>query len=120
MTNNEATLFMEQKLNFVPIDLRKTDAPSVVNDVLKEMNELGFNTEDIFKGFIHAKSTIDLRIQGISNIALEKGLEEYEKRHPQQKGQVQGSFVVLAGDGKVLAIGGGRNFYNGRSYKYSD
>lgn len=120
LTGLEAMNFMKEKVDFIPVDLNKTNAPSVVNSVRKEVTSYGFSSDDIFKGFIHVKSTIDLRIQEICNTALENGLIAYEKRHPEEKGLVQGAFMVLAPDGRVLAIGGGRKFYNGRLYRYSD
>ncbi|MEK7559777.1 MAG: penicillin-binding transpeptidase domain-containing protein, partial [Patescibacteria group bacterium] len=108
------------KIKLTPVDTKKTDAPSVVGDILKELGSYGFNSDDLFTGLIHVKSTIDLRIQEIANSALENGILEYEKRHPEFKNEVQGSFVVLDRGGKVLAIGGGRRFYKNREYKYSD
>ena len=99
----------------------KTIAPSVVNDILKEVRANGFEGEDIFHGDIQIKSTVNLEIQKIVNEALEKGLEAYEKRHPDQKGLVQGSVVVLKNsDAAILAMAGGRQFYQGQRYKYSD
>ena len=99
----------------------KTIAPSVVNDVLKEIRANGFESEDIFQGNIQINSTVNLRIQQIVNAALQKGLEAYEKRHPDQKGLVQGSVVVLRNsDAAILAMTGGRQFFRNEKYKYSD
>lgn len=119
ITYQEAGEFMGRKVEFAPFN-EKTSAPSVVNDVRKELVRAGFSDEDLFKGFIHAYSTIDLRIQNIANQALENGLVEYEKRHPEHKGKVQGAVVVMANDGRVLAVVGGRKTYNDKPYKYSD
>lgn len=120
ISHKEAVEFIQKKVEFTSIDRKKTDAPSVIRDVFKELNSYGFSSDDLFTGFINIKSTIDLRIQEIANSALENGLTEYEKRHPEYKDQTQGSFVILAYDGRVLAIGGGRKFYKGREYRYSD
>ena len=52
---------------------------------------------------------------------LEHGLERYEQRHPDARGVVQGSVVVLKNrDGSVLAETGGRQVYQGRETSYSD
>ena len=119
ITYQEAGEFMDRKIEFAPLNV-KTSAPSVINDVRKELVRAGFSSEDLFKGFVHVYSTIDLRVQNIANQALENGLAEYEKRHPEHKGKVQGAIVVMANDGRVLAVVGGRKIYNGKPYKYSD
>lgn len=119
ITYQEAGEFMERKIEFIPLD-EKTSAPSVINDARRELGRAGFSSEDLFKGFVHVYSTIDLRIQNIANQSLENGLAEYEKRHPERKGKVQGAVVVMANDGRFLAIVGGRKTYNDRTYKYSD
>ena len=119
ITYQEARAFMERKIEFAPLN-EKTSAPSVINDIRKELVRAGFSSEDLFKGFVHVYSTIDLRVQNIANQALENGLAEYEKRHPEHKGKIQGAVVVIANDGRVLAVVGGRKIYNGKPYKYSD
>ena len=99
----------------------QTIAPSVVSDILKEAKTKGFSSDDVFAGYVQVNSTVDLRIQEIANSALENGLLEYEKRHPEGKGNVQGSIVVLMNnDGAILAEVGGRKEFKGRYYKYSD
>jgi penicillin-binding protein 1A len=102
----------------------KTEAPAVIEHVLNELQERGgtlFTVEDLFQGRIRVQSTVDQRVQGVVNEALENGLALYEKRHPGAKGNTQGSVVVLAnGDGGILAEAGGRQFYNRRSSRYSD
>src|SRR5258705_248461 len=53
--------------------------------------------------------------------ALETGLALYETRHPEAKGQIQGSVVVLRNaDAAILAEAGGRSFYKNRRARYSD
>lgn len=114
-------IFQERLIEVVPRDEPKTIAPSVVNDVFKEVRADGFESNDIFQGNIQIKSTVDLRIQKIVNEALENGLREYEKRHPEQKGLIQGSVVVLRNnDAAILSMAGGREFFKGQRYKYSD
>lgn len=120
ITYQEAGGFMNQAIEFAPLDKEKTAAPSVVSDIRQELADSGFNRDDLFNGFINIYSTVDLRIQTIANQALENGLAEYEKRHPEHKGKIQGSVVVMANDGRVLAVVGGRKVYEGRTYKYSD
>lgn len=114
-------LFKEKPVKIVARNDPKTIAPSVVNDILKEVKMAGFGSDDIFQGNIQIKSTVDLRIQRIVNEALEKGLQEYERRHPNQKGLVQGSIVILRNnDAAILSMAGGREFFQGQRYKYSD
>lgn len=121
ITHDEATEFMKDEIELAPLDKEKTTAPSVVNDIRKELSNYGFSSDDLFKGFIQISSTVDLRIQEIANQALENGLAEYEKRHPEHVGLIQGSVVVLRNnDAAILAEIGGRKYYKGREYRYSD
>jgi penicillin-binding protein 1A len=64
---------------------------------------------------------VDARVQTIVNEALEHGLALYEKRHPREKGLIQGSVVVLGNaDAAILAEAGGRQNYGDRATRYSD
>ena len=98
-------------------------APAVVENVFEELKgrHAGLSPEDLRHGRIHVYSTVDVRVQQIVNEALEHGLELYEKRYPSAKGLIQGSVVVLRNrDAGILAVTGGRQFYEGRSTSYSD
>lgn len=102
----------------------KTSAPGVVGNVLEELKRYAdprFGIRDLVKGRISVHSTVDERVQVIVNEALEDGLGQYEKRHPQARGATQGSVVVLRNrDGSVLAEAGGRQVYKSRFASYSD
>jgi membrane peptidoglycan carboxypeptidase len=102
----------------------KTDAPAAIESVFDELNEHGggrFGVEDLFQGRISVHSTVDGRVQTIVNEALENGLSLYDSRHPQWKGLIQGSVVVLRnGDAGILAEAGGRPAYQDRQARYSD
>jgi penicillin-binding protein 1A len=103
---------------------RKTDAPAAIEQVFAELNlhgGTGFGTEDLFQGRISVRSTVDERVQGIVNEALENGLALYEKRHPRAKGRIQGSVVALRNaDAGILAEVGGRQVFEDRDARYSD
>ena len=121
ITYKEAEGFMKEEVKFFPLDKEKTTAPSVVDNALKEIRNRGFSSDDLFKGFIHVNSTVDLRIQKIANEACESGIQSYEKRHPENIGEVQCSIVVLRNkNGAILAEVGGRRWYQDRQYRYSD
>ena len=98
--------------------------PAAIEGVLDELGGRGggrFGAEDLFQGRISVQSTVDERIQTIVNESLENGLALYEKRHPQAKGLVQCSVVVLRNsDGAILAETGGRQVYKERRSRYSD
>jgi membrane carboxypeptidase/penicillin-binding protein len=65
--------------------------------------------DQLLEGHIQVYSTVDLRIQHLANVALENGLRIYEIRHPQSRGLIQGSVVVLRNaDSAILAETGGR------------
>ena len=98
-------------------------APAVLGTILQELKGRGadLTVENLFRGRIQVYSTVDARVQQITNQALERGLELYEQRHPSAKGLIQGAVVVLKNrDASILAETGGRQFYQDRSAVYSD
>jgi penicillin-binding protein 1A len=119
-----------QRLQRTPIRLaahaiEPVEAPAAVQTTLEELKRLGagrgFGIDQLIEGHIQVYSTVDRRIQRIANVALEKGLKAYEKRHPQSRGLIQGSVVVLRNsDSAILAETGGREVYKGRNNTYSD
>ncbi len=99
----------------------KTIAPSAVSDMLEEFNKIGFSDMQLFEGNVSIATSIDLRIQEISNQALENGLKVYEGRHPEAKGKIQGAVIVLRNsDAGILTEVGGRQVYNSRNLAYTD
>jgi penicillin-binding protein 1A len=113
-----------EPIRIAPINQVKTDAPAAIEHVLDELKQHGgsqFSVEDLFQGRIVVRSTVDARVQTIVNDALEHGLILYEKRHPKEKGLIQGSVVVLGNaDAAILAEAGGRRVYRDRDTRYSD
>ena len=104
-----------------------TEAPAAVGNVLDELkgieaslaSDIGMN--QLLEGRIQIYATIDDGIQRFANAALENGLNLYERRHPQNKGLIQGSVVVLRNrDSAILAEAGGRRMYHGHNTTYSD
>jgi penicillin-binding protein 1A len=120
-----------QRLELAPIrvaahTIEAVEAPAAVETTLEELRRLApdlaseIGTEQLLEGHIQVYSTVDPRIQHIVNVALENGLELYEKRHPKSKGLIQGSVVVLRNsDAGILAEIGGREVYNGLNNSYS-
>jgi penicillin-binding protein 1A len=121
-----------RRLKLAPIRLaahtiEPVDAPAAVETTLEELKRLSpdlgseVGIEQLLEGHIQVYSTVDYRIQHIANAALENGLRVYEKRHPQNRGLIQGSVIILRNsDSSILAETGGREVYNGRSNTYSD
>jgi penicillin-binding protein 1A len=113
-----------QPITLARVNLVKTEAPAAVKNAMAELsrNTGGKMTLSQFAdGNIRVHSTIDNRVQSAVNEALERGLAEYEKRHPAALGQIQGSVVVLANqDARVLAEAGGRQLYHNRRTSYTD
>ena len=96
---------------------------AVVQHVLDEVKaeHPDLSVDDLLQGRIQVYSTVDARVQGIANDALQHGLERYEQRHRGSRGLTQGSVVVLKNqDGSILAEVGGREVYHGRATSYSD
>jgi penicillin-binding protein 1A len=111
----------------VPVAARRpvpTEAPGAIANVLEELKQHGgtrFGIEDLFRGRISVRSTVDGRVQTIVNEALENGLALYEQRHRASTGLIQGSVVVLRNaDAAILAEAGGRQTFRGRTTRYSD
>jgi penicillin-binding protein 1A len=103
------------------------DAPAAVRNVLEELKQLGpsiasdTGMDQLMGGHIQVYSTVDGQLQQVANTALENGLKLYEKRHPQSKGLIQGSVVVLRNsDSAILAETGGRDVYKSHNTTYSD
>jgi penicillin-binding protein 1A len=102
---------------------RQLSASAVVEHVLEELKatRAGLGLKDLLQGRIHVYATADARVQQIANDALERGLARYEGRHPEARGVIQGSVVILHNrDGRILAETGGRRVFNGRSASYTD
>jgi penicillin-binding protein 1A len=113
-----------QPITLARVNTVKTEAPAAVKNA---MAELARNTDGVLTlrqfadGNIRVHSTVDNRIQQAVNAALERGLSEYEKRHPAARGMIQGSVVVLANqDARILAEAGGRQHYRNRRTSYTD
>ena len=107
--------------------IEPVEAPAAVETTLEELKRIGPNLgseigiDQLLEGHIQVYSTVDHRIQHIANVALENGLKVYEKRHPRNRGLIQGSVVVLRNsDSAILAETGGREVYKGRNNTYSD
>ena len=104
-----------------PVRPHAAAAISTVFDELKQYGAGRFGVEDLFRGRISVRSTVDERMQTIVNEALENGLALYEKRYAGAKGLIQGSVVVLRNrDAAILAEAGGRQIYQDRHTRYSD
>ncbi len=83
----------------------KTQAPAAIEAVFGELKRHGgdhFGGEDLLRGRIAVRSTVDARIQILVNQALEDGLAAYEKRHPEAKVLIQGSVVVLRNEDAAI------------------
>jgi membrane peptidoglycan carboxypeptidase len=97
---------------------------AVADNVLEEMltyHRADLTEKELLQGRIQVYSTVDARVQEISNMVLEHGLLLYETRHPSAAGLVQGSVVVLRNrDASILAETGGRQSYQGRSSASGD
>ena len=121
-----------QRCKLAPIrlaahDVEPVEAPAAVETALEELKHLGPNLgseiaiDQLLEGHIQVFSTVDYRIQHIANVAFENGLKIYERRHPQSRGVIQGSVVVLRNsDSAIIAETGGRQVYKGHPNRYSD
>ncbi len=123
LTEEAAQRLARAPLRLAPHRDLKTEAPAVVEQVLRELPRRaeGRRLEDLFDGTLQIHATADLRVQRIVNGALERGLARYEERHAARRGEIQGAVVVLKNrDAAILAEAGGRQVYGGRRGAYSD
>ena len=132
VTNQFLPAEAAQRLKLAPIrlaahDVEPVEAPGAVETALEELKHLGPNLgseiaiDQLLEGHIQVFSTVDYRIQHVANVALENGLKIYERRHPQSRGVIQGSVVVLRNsDSAIIAETGGRQVYKGHTNTYSD
>jgi penicillin-binding protein 1A len=107
----------------VPVREKAIRASAVVDQVLDELKagDSSLGVDDLQLGRIQVHSTVDAQAQRIVNVALERGLELYESRHPGARGLAQGSVVVLRNrDASIVAEAGGRQLYKDRSSNNSD
>jgi penicillin-binding protein 1A len=127
--NGAISTDLAKRLQAEPIAVRterpvRTRATAATNTVLEELKRYGagrFGVEDLLRGRIAVRSTVDERVQVVVNEALENGLALYEQRHPAAKGLIQGSVVVLRNaDAGILAEAGGRKIYKARPARYTD
>ena len=124
ITDDEAAIARQQPLAAVAREVPPPMPSSAV--IAHVIDELGssytaLGLEDLLQGRIQVHSTVNARIQGIANAALQHGLEQYEERHPRARGLTQGAVVVLRNrDGAILAEVGGRQGFQGRATSYSD
>ena len=99
------------------------NSAAVVQHILDdfESSHPELTIEDLLQGRIQVLTTVDGRIQQIASNALERGLANYEKRHPKARGTIQGAIVVLKNsDGTILAEIGGRQTFQGKQANYLD
>jgi penicillin-binding protein 1A len=117
-------LLQQASIPTVQRETVKTEAPAAIDNVFTELGGLRdqrVGVAELVNGRIRIYSTINRRIQRIAAQALENGLLRYELRHPENKGLVQGSVVVLGNaDARILAEVGGRRFFKDRRNSYSD
>jgi penicillin-binding protein 1A len=88
------------------------DAPYVVEQV-RQFVEQKYGKEVLYKRGLKIYTTINSRMQKIAEQAVQKGLEEFEKREGKgkDKEQVQGALVALdPTTGFIGAMVGGRDF----------
>jgi penicillin-binding protein 1A len=90
-------------------------------DELETLDDPRVGMAPLYDGRLVVRTTVVKEAQAILTQALEGGLRAYEARHPKSEGLVQGSAIVLAnGDGRVLALCGGRLRYGERAAAYRD
>ena len=124
ISGDRARIASRRPIETVALHKDKTvGASAVVGNILEELKgrHIDLNEKDLWQGHVQVYSTVNVRVQELSNQALEHGLLVYEKRHPSASGLIQGSVVVLRNrDASILAETGGREFYKGHSTAYSD
>lgn len=84
-------------------------AASAVNYILKTLWGSQEQPLITWENGVTVKSTIVKSFQQPASAAVEHGLSEYQKRHPDPSPKAQAAFVVMRNNGEILAMVGGAN-----------
>ncbi len=84
-----------------------------VSDLLGKDSQIG--EDQLYKGYLAIQSTLDLKLQRAAELAVERGIENYAKRHkisPKDKEKLpQAALLAIhAQTGEIRALVGGRSF----------
>ena len=99
--------FVASPLRLVSATGDRTIAPSVVKFVLQTLWGMPNSATIRWESGATIRTTIKRSWQIEANDALEKGLDEYRKRHPDHAKKIQGAFVVIDSRCRVKALVGG-------------
>ena len=66
----------------------------------------------LYQGGLNVYTTLNYQMQQMAEEAMEKGLQQIEKRHPRDDQQMQGALLAIEPHtGYIRAMVGGRDFY---------
>ncbi len=103
----EAALKEEIVLSKKPATSRINIAPYFIDYVIKELETLGFDEEEITQGGYKITTTLDYESQVAANEAIEKNLILFGKRQPKQQAAL---FSFSPTTGAIYAYCGGKDY----------
>lgn len=103
----EAALKEEIVLNKKPNASNVNVAPYFIDYVLKELEELGFNEEEISQGGYKITTTLDYEAQVAANEAIDKNMKLFGLKKPKQQAAL---FSFSPMTGAIIAYCGGKDY----------
>jgi penicillin-binding protein 1A len=110
---NKKQMLAAEKEPFVRIPVKKEQvkAPYFV-EYIRQMLDEKYGETTLYRGGLNVYTTLNYQMQQMAEEAVEKGLQQVEKRHPRDDQQIQGALLAIEPHtGYIRAMVGGRDFY---------
>ncbi|MHB8173853.1 MAG: penicillin-binding protein 1A, partial [Nitrospirota bacterium] len=109
---NKQQMLAAENEPFVRIPAAKEEfkAPYFV-EYIRQLLDEKFGQTALYRGGLNVYTTLNYRMQKIAEKAMEKGLENLDKRHTGEKQPIQGALLAIEPNtGYIRAMVGGRDF----------
>lgn len=114
ITPSQAEKAKQEKVELVGLKEKVTTAPYFVDYVVQQLGDMGFTTDDIYRGGLRVYTTLDLKMQKYAEQTVNEYFSEgVLKGEVDAKGIVQPQVALLTIDpknGYIKAMVGGRNY----------
>lgn len=112
ITQDEHDQAVQEGFSLSPTPVPEDPAPYFTEMIRRDLEEK-FGANLLYRGGIVVETTLNLDMQREATGAVSKGIEQFEKRHPERAGDVpvQAAFIALdPAGGEIKAMVGGRDF----------
>lgn len=94
----------------IPVKKDQFKAPYFV-EYIRELLDQKYGESALYRGGLNVYTTLNYQMQEMAEEAMEKGLQQVEKRHPSDQ-QMQGALIAIEPHtGYIRTMVGGRDFY---------